>query len=145
VFKSKKPRRYIQVKTRVINQGRHIIAICSDITKFKDSEIRMQKVRSRFFSSVAHELRTPLNAIIPILRMVIMILSTVNFLPENILKSLKIVLSSALHLQNVIEDCLEISRIENNKFSLYKEKFDIREAANEVCDIMKFQIEQKGL
>jgi signal transduction histidine kinase len=129
---------YIQVKTRVINQGRHIIAICSDITKFKDSEIRMQKVRSRFFSSVAHELRTPLNAIIPILRMIIIILSTVNFLPDNILKSLKIVLSSALHLQNVIEDCLEISRIENNKFSLYKEKFDIREAANEVCDIMKF-------
>ena len=126
------------MKTRVINQGRHIIAICSDITKFKDSEIRMQKVRSRFFSSVAHELRTPLNAIIPILRMIIIILSTVNFLPDNILKSLKIVLSSALHLQNVIEDCLEISRIENNKFSLYKEKFDIREAANEVCDIMKF-------
>ena len=35
VFKAKHPRRYIQVKTSVINKGEQIIAICTDITKFK--------------------------------------------------------------------------------------------------------------
>ena len=99
VFKAKHPKRYIQVKTSVINKGEQIIAICTDITKFKQGEALMQKVRSLFFSSVAHELRTPLNSIIPILRMIIMILTPIqHLLPANTIKSLQIVLNSALHL-----------------------------------------------
>jgi len=39
---------------------------------------------------------------------------------------LKIILNSALHLQNVIEDALDMSRLENNKFSIFREFFDIR-------------------
>ena len=145
VFKSKAPRRFIQVKSRVVTGGKHIIAICSDITKFKDSEIRMQKVRSKFLSQVAHELRTPMNAIIPILRMILLMLSQMKNVPENIMKYILIVQSSALHLYSIIEDCLEISRLENNKFKIYNEMFDVRGAINEVGEIMKFQIEEKGL
>jgi signal transduction histidine kinase len=47
-------------------------------------------------------------------------------------------LNTSLHLQNVIEDALDVSRLENNKFSIYKEFCDIREAIKDVCDIMKF-------
>ena len=71
----------------------------------------MSKVRKTFFSSIAHELRTPLNAIIPILRMVIMLLSNIPNIPVDIIKSLKISLTSALHLESVVEDCLDISRM----------------------------------
>ena len=35
--------------------------------------------------------------------------------------------------------------MENNKFSLFKEEYDIRDAVKEVTEIMEFQIEQKGL
>ena len=45
----------------------------------------------------------------------------------------------------MIEDCLDIGRMQNNKFSLFKQKFDIRAAVKEVCEIMQFQIEEKGL
>lgn len=38
VFKSRNPKKYIQVKTALINNGTQIIAICSDITKIKDME-----------------------------------------------------------------------------------------------------------
>ncbi len=41
---------------------------------------------------------------------------------------LNIILNSSLHLQNVIEDALDMSRLENNKFSIFKEMIDIREA-----------------
>lgn len=45
------------------------------------------------------------------------LLSTVSFpLREKILNYLKIVMNSSHHLQNVIEDALDISRIENNNF-----------------------------
>ena len=39
VFKSKNPKRYIQVKTQVINGGTQVIAICSDITRIKELEV----------------------------------------------------------------------------------------------------------
>jgi signal transduction histidine kinase len=46
--------------------------------------------------------------------------------------------NSALHLESVIEDALDITRLENNKFSLFYDSFDIRGVCNEVADIMKF-------
>jgi signal transduction histidine kinase len=46
--------------------------------------------------------------------------------------------NSALHLESVIEDALDISRLENNKFTLFYDSFDIRAVCNEVADIMKF-------
>jgi len=46
---------------------------------------------------------------------------------------LKIVLNSSLHLENIIEDALDMSRIENGKFEIINELFDIRETLNEVC------------
>ena len=58
---------------------------------------------------------------------------------------LKIILNSSLHLQNVIEDALDMSRLENNKFFIFKEMVNIREAIQEVCSIMKFSLEQKNL
>ena len=57
-----------------------------------------------------------------------------------VLNYLRIILNSALHLQNVIEDALDMSRLEKNKFSLFFDLFDIRIAVNEVCEIMKFQL-----
>jgi len=40
VFKSKNPKKYIQVKTQVINGGTQVIAICSDITRIKELEVQ---------------------------------------------------------------------------------------------------------
>ena len=101
-------------------------------------------MRAVFFSSIAHELRTPLNSIIPILEMILKeFLQTPT--PARFSKLIKIVLNSSIHLQNVIEDALDISRLENNNFRLFLEMFDLRATLNEVCDIMRFQIEQKKL
>ena len=58
---------------------------------------------------------------------------------------LNIILSSALHLQSVIDDALDVSRLENNKFTIYNELFNLNNAITEVCDIMRFQLSQKGI
>jgi signal transduction histidine kinase len=100
-------------------------------------------MRAIFFSSVAHELRTPLNSIIPMIKM--MLVQMALSLDARALKYLKIILNSSLHLQNVIEDALDMSRLENNKFFIFKEMVNIREAIQEVCGIMRFSLEQKSL
>ena len=69
----------------------------------------MQKVKNTFFSSVAHELRTPLNSIIPMIRM--MLENMRGELSERAITYLNIILSSAIHLENVIEDAVTMSRL----------------------------------
>ena len=48
-------------------------------------------------------------------------------------------------MQNVIEDALDMSRLENNKFSIFRELFELRQAIESVCAIMRFQLDQKGI
>ena len=54
------------------------------------------------------------------------------------LKYLSIIHNSALHLQNVIEDALDLSRIENKQFEINLEYFNIRDSVEEVVQIMEF-------
>lgn len=51
---------------------------------------------------------------------------------------LDIIVNSAIHLENVIEDALDMSRIENERFEINIATFDIKEAIQETFDIMQF-------
>jgi signal transduction histidine kinase len=51
---------------------------------------------------------------------------------------LKVIINSAHHLENVVNDALDIQRIENGQFEPFYDFFDIREALKEVQDIMNF-------
>jgi len=66
--------------------------------------------------------------------MIKMILTSfLSSIDDRVSNFLKIILNSSLHLQNVIEDALDMSRIENNKFTIFKEMFDVEEAVKEVA------------
>lgn len=58
---------------------------------------------------------------------------------------LKVIINSAHHLENVVNDALDISRIENGQFEPIFDFFDIREALDEVLEIMQFQVTAKNL
>ena len=122
------------------------MVVCTDISRIKEMEKEGSKLRSQFFSSVAHELRTPLNSMIPILKLVLeMLASNRKLSNERLEEYLQIVYNSSIHLESVIDDALDITRLENNNFKIYKELFNIRKTVKEIEDIMKFQVKQKGL
>jgi len=73
-------------------------------------------MREMYFSSVAHELRTPLNSIIPIVKMILEFYS--DKLEPKVINYIKIIMNASLHLQNLIEDALDMCRIENGKFEI---------------------------
>ena len=91
-----------------------VIVILTDVTNIKEFEKQGQVLRSMFFSSVAHELRTPLNSMIPILRLVITLLQKDNISKPKLIELCNIALNGSSHLQHVVEDALDISRLENN-------------------------------
>jgi signal transduction histidine kinase len=81
--------------------------IFNNITRIKELEKNQNKMRGMFFSSMAHELRTPLNSIIPMCSALERYVQN----SERGLEILKIIKNSSIHLQNLIEDSLDLSRI----------------------------------
>ena len=114
--------------------------IANDITRIKELEQYNQKIRSLYFSSIAHELRTPLNSILPMSENLKQYINDDQ--GHNILR---IIINSTIHLSLIIEDALDMSRIENNKFEINESKFELIKTIDEVIDIMKFQADLKGL
>lgn len=95
-------------------------------------------MRAMYFSSVSHELRTPLNSIIPIVQMILEFYR--DKLDPNLVKYMKIIKNSSLHLQNLIEDALDMCRIENGNFSISLSTFNVRESIKDIADILDFLI-----
>ena len=115
-----------------------VLVICTDITSVKAIEKQGERIKAQFFSSVAHELRTPLNTVKPI---TFLLMQT---LPRNIpdyeryFQYLRIVYNSSIHIENVIEDALDISRLENNKFSLNLQEEELSQILKEIQEVMEF-------
>lgn len=81
------------------------------------------KIKSEFLAKMSHELRTPLNAIIGITEM--MAEDAEEFGDEDYKEPLGRVLRSGKHLLSLINDILDLSKIEAGKMELHPESFDV--------------------
>jgi signal transduction histidine kinase len=103
----------------------------------------LDRLKSQFLASMSHELRTPLNSIIGFTSLLRRGISgPVN---DEQTKQLGIVQTSASHLLGLINDLLDVSRIEAGKADLHYESFDFIEVANEVVRVMQPLAEKKSL
>lgn len=101
------------------------------------------RLKSIFLASMSHELRTPLNSIIGFTG--ILLMGMVGDLTEEQRKQLEIVKSSASHLLELINEILDISKIEAGKAEISLEKFQIREVAEEVVQLLQNKAVEKQL
>ena len=88
------------------------------------------KAKSSFLANMSHELRTPMNAIIGYSE--ILIEECEEMEPEEIEQDLEKILSSGKHLLGLINDVLDLSKIEAGKMTLYFESISLRRLINEV-------------
>ncbi len=95
----------------------------------------LDKLKSMFLASMSHELRTPLNSIIGFTGLILM--GMAGEINEEQRKQLTMVQNSANHLLNLINDLLDISKIESNKIELYLETFNLIDTIKEVISSMK--------
>jgi signal transduction histidine kinase len=86
--------------------------------------------KSRFLSSMSHELRTPLNAIIGLTEM--MVTNAPRFGTEKALEPLRRVNAAGTHLLSLINEVLDLSKIEAGKLDLNPESIDLTRLIDEV-------------
>jgi PAS domain S-box-containing protein len=101
-----------------------------DLFKAKELAESANRAKSQFLANMSHELRTPLNAIIGYSEMLQE--DAVDFGCEDVVPDLEKIRSAGKHLLSLINDILDISKIEAGKMSLYLETFDIPQLLSEV-------------
>jgi signal transduction histidine kinase len=134
--------RVLQIRRRAMPTGA-ILSVYSDVTEIRASERKLIEARSQaelanrakgdFLANVSHELRTPLNAIIGFSE----VISNELFGPitnGKYLEYIKDIHASSLHLLSIINDVLDMSKIEAGKVELTKEMVHIR---NLITDVMR--------
>ncbi len=101
------------------------------------------RIKSAFLAGMSHELRTPLNSIIGFLGLAIGELAgPLN--PEQ-KKQLRMASGSAQHLLKLINDVLDISKIEAGELKVEKSHFDMAELVQQSCDELQPLAHERGL
>jgi len=107
----------------------------------RDAAEAANKAKSVFLANMSHELRTPLNAILGFSQM----MAQEPGLTAAQAESLKIINNSGEHLLKLINDVLELAKIEANKLQLEVSSFDLHGMTRDVIDMMQVRAQQKGL
>ena len=100
------------------------------------------RLKSEFLANTSHELRTPLNGMIGFLQLV---LDGMCDSPEEERDFLKQALQCSRHLLGLINDVLDIAKIEAGKLALEIEKVDVSQLFDEVYTVTHVQAAQKGI
>jgi signal transduction histidine kinase/CheY-like chemotaxis protein/ligand-binding sensor domain-containing protein len=93
------------------------------------------RAKSIFLANMSHELRTPMNAIIGFSEILTERLA--DKIEPKYIGFLRSILTSGQHLLSIINDILDLSKVEAGKMEIYPETFPLRGAIESVCQVMK--------
>jgi len=140
----------VLVGAAVFEGGEEAVAFVLDLSEHRraDAEHRARiaaeaasKAKSVFLANMSHELRTPLNAILGFAQ----ILQFDKSIGERAALGLATIRSAGEHLLMLINDILDLSRIEAGKLELRFERIDLAPLLNDIADTIRIKAEQKGL
>ncbi len=117
----------LSVSIRKFENSYIITSIIRDITERKEAEEKIRKIeeiKSEFLSNVSHELRTPLQSISGFIKL---ILNGKVPDPDTQQEFLQIIDRETLHLGNLINSLLDMSRLESGRFQINKQLVTIRD------------------
>lgn len=141
----------LQLQYVEIEQVKCLVAMARDITERKQFELNLQqaketaefanRAKSLFLANMSHELRTPLNGILGYTQ----ILQRDKTLTPKQLDGINIIHRSGEYLLTLINDVLDLSKIEAGKIELLPVDFDFKEFISGLTDLFQMRARQKGI
>jgi len=141
----------ISIASVKIGHHWHAVGIVRDITAQKEVREKLalakknaemaNQAKSAFLANMSHELRTPLNGILGYAQ----ILTRDKTLSVKHQECVKIMQRSGEHLLTLINDVLDLSKIEAGKFELVPNDFELSDFLNDVVNLLKMHAKEKGI
>ena len=138
-------RRQAEQEIRELNVGleRRVAERTAELAIARDRAEAADRLKSAFLATMSHELRTPLNSIIGFTGILLQELAGPLNAEQH--KQLDMVRKSSRHLLTLINDVLDISKIEAGQLEVCNEPFDLRLSIEKVIGIIRPMSENKNL
>lgn len=134
-----------RVEIEIENYHAHLEEIVkvrtTELVKAKEAAEAANIAKSLFIATMSHELRTPLNAILGFSEL----LSWETNISEKQKQSLDIINRSGVHLLSMINDVLDLSKIEAGRFELDMQPTDLLKLFQDICDMISVRARNKQL
>ena len=111
-----------------------------DLEAARQEALQANKAKSEFLSNMSHDIRTPMNAIVGMTAIATAHIDD----KEQVQNSLKKISLSSRHLLGLINDVLDMSKIESGKMTLTVERISLREVVESIVGIVQTQVKGKG-
>lgn len=130
-------------RTAKIEEDKKIIEADKKVIEQQAEDLKaLDKVKSRFFANISHELRTPLTLILGPLSY---ILDNNNWAEEHLRRQLNTMQRNGKNLMQLIEEILDLSKLEANKLELLEEATPIRQFIDYIFITFEAQFRSQGL
>ena len=110
----------------------------TDLMQAREEAVRANQAKSEFLSNMSHEMRTPMNAIIGMARMARNVDDA-----EKTAYCLDRIQEASTHLLGVINDILDMAKIEASRLELHFAPFDLEQLLTRVSHVVGFRMEEK--
>lgn len=121
-------------------QARLAIAERDLAVKEKEQARASEQFKQQFLANMSHEIRTPMNSVIGITHLLLR-----TELKEQQHRYISMIQSASVQLMSIINDILDISKIEAGKMVFEKIAFDVRQVCTNVKNILAMKSDEKGL
>ncbi len=128
-----------------IKDSTYLISFIRDITTRKRNEVKLieamekaeasDKLKSAFLANMSHEVRTPMNGILGFSNLI----QEENLEPQKRNEFLQIISKLGKHLMQIINDIIDISKIESNQITITKTEFSLNELLKELYTVFKME------
>ncbi|MGC2620413.1 MAG: ATP-binding protein [Acidobacteriaceae bacterium] len=115
--------------------NRGVVALYAELDERADYLRRASELKTKFLSNVSHEFRTPLNSIISLARLLMDRMD--GDLTEEQLKQVRYIESSARDLQEMVNDLLDLAKVEAGKIRIRPKQFEVHELFSALKGMLK--------